>query len=187
MSAILVPDTRIDENEEGLGVTYEIIEGERVERNMGVFELSVSNILENDLSLFTRDRELGRTFVEMHYRMRPNHPITIPDVSFVSFLHWPKKRSLPRNKEAWHFVPNLAAEVISPNDKMSEVMLKLRRYFEAGVQSVWHLMPFIEAVYVYDSPKKITVFSMGDDLECPSLFPGWKMSLATLFPPETDE
>lgn len=187
MSAILHPGTQIPADGDGLGITYEIIEGERVERNMGVLERSIANMLNRDLTLFVTSQELGRTFVEMTYRMLPHHPITIPDVSFVSFLNWPDRRSMPRDKEAWHFVPNLAAEVISPNDKMSEAIVKLRRYFEAGVQSVWHVMPFIDSVYVYESPTRINVFSLGDDLVCPTLFRDWKMPLAALFPQETDE
>jgi hypothetical protein len=44
MSAILLPAAATTESGHGLDVTYEIIEGERVERKMGAFERSAAEI-----------------------------------------------------------------------------------------------------------------------------------------------
>ena len=54
-------------------------------------------------------------------------------------------------------VSNFVVEIISPTDEFRRVNIKLREYFQAGVQVVWHIFPEDEQVYVYTSPTKVTI------------------------------
>ena len=63
-----------------------------------------------------------------------------PDVAFVSTARWPLDRALPETGD-WDVVPDLAVEVISPNDVFKDVLAKVREYFHYGVQVVWVIAP----------------------------------------------
>lgn len=49
------------------------------------------------------------------------------------------------------------AEVISDNDNINTVELKLKEYFDAGVQVVWHIFPNLKRVYVYTSTTEVKI------------------------------
>jgi Uma2 family endonuclease len=51
-------------------------------------------------------------------------------------------RMRPRTKGAWmEFAPEIAVEVLSPNNNASEIAYKRRKYFEAGAEQVWIAAP----------------------------------------------
>jgi Uma2 family endonuclease len=82
---------------------------------------------------------------------------------------------------AWAVVPALAIEVISPTDLAEEVVLKVREYFQAGVQLVWVVFPAEQQVYVYESPTKIRILSRVEELDGGSVLPGFRLPLTALF------
>ena len=85
-------------------------------------------------------RSLGRLASEMLFRLAPS-----PTSS--AGRTWPSSPTsagpgppVPKTA-AWHVVPDLAVEVISPNDLAVEVLRKLDDYFRAGVRQVWVVYP----------------------------------------------
>ncbi|HUG91719.1 MAG TPA: Uma2 family endonuclease [Planctomycetaceae bacterium] len=160
---------------------YEVVDGRVVELEpMGAFESWLSNLLKDHLSPFVRSHGLGRVVHEMLFNLLPIRQQRRPDLAFVSYGRWPKRRAVPR-KNAWPVVPDLAVEVISPTNSMDAVLLKIREYFQAGVQQVWVVLPEEEQVYVYDSPTTIRVLTRDDELTSESILPGYRLPLAELF------
>jgi Uma2 family endonuclease len=104
----------------------------------------------------------------------------IPDVAFVSLARIPVEGD-PIGP--WKISPDLAVEIVSPNDLIEEVETKIREYFAAGVQQVWLVSPLLETVTIYDSLTKLTVLQAGDELTSPALLPGFRCSVAALFQP----
>ncbi|HMD50182.1 MAG TPA: Uma2 family endonuclease, partial [Bryobacteraceae bacterium] len=76
--------------------------------------------------------KLGRAFAEQEYDFRGN--AHAPDVSFFG----PEKCKLyDGNRRVQRFVPDLAIEVVSPNDTYEALMKKARRYRSCGTTEVW--------------------------------------------------
>jgi len=76
--------------------------------------------------------------------------------------------------------PDLAVEVMSPNDRFTEVIGKVREYLRAGVEIVIVVDPENEAAWIHSmaSEKHLTI---NDSLEAPGLLPGWSLPLRDLF------
>ena len=65
-------------------------------------------------------------------------------------------------------VPRTAIEILSPTQVIGELLEKAARYFAAGVQSYWLVVPELRAVAVYSAPKKYKYFYNGDTLVDPT-------------------
>jgi Uma2 family endonuclease len=103
-----------------------------------------------------------------------------PDVAFVSHERWPLDRRPPRTA-AWDVVPDLAVEVISPNNRSNYDRQKLVEYFRAGVPAVWFVYPDLFKVDVCDSPMSVRILALGESLEWGTILPGFTLPLAVLF------
>lgn len=168
---------------------YEVIDGKRVRTPpMGVFAVWIASQLHSHLAAYVRTQNLGRALTEALFHLpSPINRDRRPDVSFVSFGRWPKNRSVPRTDNAWDVVPNLAVEVVSPNDVADEIQEKIGEYFRVGVELVWVVYPMQSQVHVYASPTQITGLAKSDTLDGGTVVPGFRLPLAELFtePEET--
>ncbi|HZF12492.1 MAG TPA: Uma2 family endonuclease [Thermoanaerobaculia bacterium] len=77
--------------------------------------------------------------------------------------------------------PDLVVEVLSPDDRWSEVMEKLEDYFAAGVAVVWVVDPRLQQVFAYRSLATVEVLAKGQALTAPDLLPGFSLPLVDLF------
>jgi Uma2 family endonuclease len=154
---------------------------------MGAFETSIASILAQLISPITRTNNLGRVESEMLFLIDAEHDTQRrPDVAFVSFVKWPRSRRVPRTA-AWAVVPDLAVEVVSPTNTATEVEEKLLDYFAAGVGRVWVVHPVPERLYDYLSPTHVGILTRADELDGAPQLPGFRLPLADLFPPESEE
>lgn len=78
--------------------------------------------------------------------------------------------------------PELVVEVLSPQDRWSEVMEKLSDYFEAGVDRAWVVDPRSRRVFAYRSLAQVELFEGEDVLRDEEILPGYRLSVAELFP-----
>jgi Uma2 family endonuclease len=77
--------------------------------------------------------------------------------------------------------PELAVEILSPNDKMSKVNAKIREYLLSGTKQVWLVDYEERKVWVY-RPNQVHDAVAGDDvLNGGDDFPGLSIRLADLF------
>jgi Uma2 family endonuclease len=77
--------------------------------------------------------------------------------------------------------PVLAVEVLSPNDRTSEVNEKIADYLRAGVKVVWLADPELKKVSVYRPPLLLTVYKCGDELSGGEEMPGFSCKVADFF------
>lgn len=104
--------------------------------------------------------------------------IVIPDVAFV------RADRLPPEAERWHiapFAPDLAVEVISPNDRYVEVMEKIARYQRAGVPVVWVVDPRRRAVEVRALGRPQVTLHEQETLDGGDVLPGFTLAVADIF------
>jgi Uma2 family endonuclease len=106
-------------------------------------------------------------------------------VAFVSYKRWPKGRAWPHT-DPWPVVPDLAVEVVSPNDLAEDLRIKVSEYFKAGVQQVWIVYPKLALVDVYESATAMRVHGRTDELDGGSILPGLRLPVASLFEAEAE-
>lgn len=160
---------------------YEIVDGQRVE--MPPTSIGAS-LVTTDLTAhrWSQTKTHGRTVMDALFHLAlPVDRNRRPDIAYVSFERWPKDR-VPGTENAWDVVPDAAVEVISPNDLIEEVVVKLDEYFRAGVRLAWVVFPNPQLVYVYESYTQICVLTRADTLDGGSVVPGFRLSLSELFP-----
>jgi Uma2 family endonuclease len=77
-------------------------------------------------------------------------------------------------------VPDIAVEIVSPNDKYSEVSVKVKRYLEDGVKLVWVLEPETRQILVYTADG-VTQLSGEMTLTGGDVLPGLAIALSDIF------
>lgn len=142
--------------------SFEIVRGRVVEKQLGLFENFIASTLYYRLTQYCENQPLGWTVIETPFVIPGSGNHRKPDVAFVSYGTWPSSRPIPR-LNAWFVAPDLAVEVISPNDKAFDVLEKVHEYFAAGVRQVWQIYSQVEQVWIYESPTSIRVLTRADE------------------------
>ncbi|HEU5115309.1 MAG TPA: Uma2 family endonuclease [Isosphaeraceae bacterium] len=181
----VVPSQSLDDPREQLSrpdAHYEILDGQVQEKpSMGIFSTLVSLRLYALLASHVDTEQLGAVVHEALFVLDANRPLKrSPDVAFVSAERWPLTRSIPAEGD-WEVVPDLAIEVISPNDVERDIEGKLLEYFEAGVKQVWHVRPLVQNVTVYRSLRDVRIFTADDHIDAGELLPGFRAPLGPIF------
>jgi Uma2 family endonuclease len=161
---------------------YEIVDGQRVDiPPMSVYTTWLASRLHGRLWPYVEEHGLGTCVVEMLFILDAGRNLRRrPDVAFVSAGRWPLSREIPLTGD-WDIVPDLAVEVLSPNDLFQDVLTKLQEYFQYGVQLVWAVVPEAQQVYVYDSPTHVRILTVRDTLTGGQVLPDFHLPLASLF------
>lgn len=168
---------------------YEIIDGRRVELPpMSLYANWISFEIASEIRSFAKANNLGIALTEALFHLA----LTIdrnrrPDVAFVSYERWPKERGISLRVNAWDVVPDLAIEVVSPTDLVEELMEKLEEYFQAGVRLVWVIYPKQRLLFIYDSLTTVRGLTHTDEVDGGAVLPGFRLSLASLFPKVKEE
>ncbi len=102
----------------------------------------------------------------------------LPDIAFVAEERIPEEGD-PAG--IWRITPDLAVEVISPNDIYVKVTRKVDEYLEAGVKQVWLVSPEQKSITIYRSPFEVTVFQDDMELVSEDLLPGFRCQLGEIF------
>lgn len=160
---------------------YEVVDGVRVEHEpMGAFETVLASWLCHLLLSFAASRKLGMAVNETLFVLDTQRNLQRrPDVAFVSYARWPEPVIAREN--AWHVVPDLAVEVVSPTNLAEEIDTKIADYFQAGVRLVWVIYPDSGRVYVHRSPTQVTVLERTDTLDGGEVLPGLQLPIERLY------
>jgi Uma2 family endonuclease len=100
-----------------------------------------------------------------------------PDISF-----WSRER-LPEVPEGYIEVPpDLAIEVVSPNDHYSRVQQKVRHHLSHGVRLVWVVDPMDRSVTVYRSLQQAIILQEKEIIAGEDELSGFSCLVADFFP-----
>jgi Uma2 family endonuclease len=99
-----------------------------------------------------------------------------PDGAFTVAARVP-----PRGTGYCEVVPDLVLEVVSPSDRLREVLGKVGEWLDAGVRVVWVVWPARRQIDIYTMDGAHAVLAIGDALTCPDLLPGFALPVAEVF------
>lgn len=157
----------------------ELIDGVLVEKAMGWYEARLGFVLGFYLQLYNREHQAGILLGEQGLmRVRPGQ-LRMPDVAFYSWNHFPK-RLLPRG-QILGVVPDLAVEVLSPDNTKKEMARKRQEYFDGGAKLVWEVYPKKRCVYVYTAPDSVAILDESQALDGGIVLPGFSLSIREWF------
>jgi Uma2 family endonuclease len=160
----------------------ELIDGIVREKSMGTENAAIHTLISYYLNALVLPGKLGRVVdAEGMYQCFPRAPKRVrkPDVSFIRLDRLPDGR-VPVG--ICRVRPDLAVEVVSPNDTYEEIDEKLADYFDAGVPLIWVVTPKTRTVLVYQSDGTARRLRDSDDLTADPVLPGFRVRIADLFP-----
>ncbi|MCX7967837.1 MAG: Uma2 family endonuclease [Armatimonadetes bacterium] len=157
------------------GRKYELVDGEAKEVPAGVEHDAI--VVRIGFLMYPFAQKFGiLTASSAGFRMVTGN-IRSPDVSFVL------RERLPEGKPPKGFMdgaPDLAIEVISPNEDWAEMGRKLGEYFMSGAKEVWLVDPDKVTVTVYKSLTDVQVFHADDEITGGDLLPDFRCKVADL-------
>jgi Uma2 family endonuclease len=77
--------------------------------------------------------------------------------------------------------PDLAVEVLSPDDRAGEVVAKVMSWLDAGCVAVWVVDPKTFTVTTYGPDRKATILRSDDTLGGGDVLPGFNVPVADVF------
>ncbi len=158
------------------GRKWELIDGEAKEVPAGHEHDAIGIQVAVLLKPFVRGRGV-LAGSQAGFRMASGN-IRSPDVSFT------RKERLPEGKPSKGFeelAPDLAVEVLSPNDDVADLPRKVNEYFQSGAEQVWLLEPEALRVTVYTAPTISTRYERDEEFLGGSLLPGFRCRAVKLF------
>lgn len=130
------------------------------------------------LAAFVEDGDLGFVASNDTGFISERDPDTVrgPDLSY-----WSRQR-LPAVPEGYVTVPpDLAVEVVSPNDRFGAVQAKVKHYLERGVRLVWVADPQDRSVTVFRPGRPADILEENEMLTGADVLPGFGCRVGELF------
>ncbi|NJO82867.1 MAG: Uma2 family endonuclease [Blastochloris sp.] len=126
-----------------------------------------------------RSKTLGRIFIESGFVLaRDPDVVRGPDFAFVAADRAPQGTQLD---EYLNGAPDLAVEVVSPNDIATDIRRLINLYFAAGARLVWIVYPEFMLVEVHRADNTISVLHVDDELDGEDVLPGFRTPVRALF------
>jgi Uma2 family endonuclease len=164
---------------EGLG-RCELVRGELVMMSPSGFEHSViiaeiTRVLGNHVAELCLGRVTGAE--AGFFITRDPDTVRAPDVAIVRAERIPA--IMPRG--FFEGAPDLAVEVVLPNDRHSEVSAKVHEWLSAGCRLVWVVDPEARTVTQYRSRTEIAILTAAETLTGGDVVPGFSIAVSAIF------
>jgi Uma2 family endonuclease len=177
LQAASTPDDVLELETQGL---FELVRGRLVEKQMSSEANEVAGIIGGLLFNYLRASGAGKHYPEQSFQCFPHDPVLVsrPDISVVS-----STRIAGVNKTGHVTIaPDLAIEVVSPNDKIFELDEKLDDYRKAAVKLVWVVDYKSRTVRVRPLGGRPAELEETDILKGDPVLPGFSVLVSELFP-----
>jgi Uma2 family endonuclease len=158
----------------------ELVNGELITMAPAGFEHgTVIMRLARLLANYVNQHKLGLTVgAETGFILR-RKPDTVrgADIAFVSNARLPD----PLPKAYFPGAPDLAVEVVSPDDRYKDVERKAKDYVDGGAQLVWVVDPRKRTITVHRPDSKPLILHEGEELDGAQVVPGFRCAVAEVF------
>jgi Uma2 family endonuclease len=138
------------------------------------------------LDPFCGAEHLGEVMTKMPYVQVFNanwvRAARVPDLMFFAADRWQQyiTETYGWQSKPFVLVPDLAVEVISPNDLYTDIQDKVDRYLDDRVRLIWVIDPQRKRVSVYKGERHVKL-NEDDTLSAGELIPGFNIRLRELF------
>lgn len=132
------------------------------------------------LGQYVRENNLGTVYAAETGFKISSDPDTVraPDVAFISR---DRVEEMGEVEGFWPGAPDLAVEVVSPNDLYTEVEEKVLSWLEAGSRMVVVVDPRNRTVSVRRRQAEVQILMEHDTLDGGDVVPGWELPVADVF------
>ena len=159
------------------GFQYELVDGEiRRLGPRGWRHGSVCSCLGARILTFVAARKLGCVACDPGVRL-PQGNVRAPDIGFVASGRFEDDKA-PAGFSS--VIPDLAIEVLSPEDRPRFVLDKVGEFLEAGVRLVWVIDPERRQATRYRSITDVRTIAGEDELDGEDVLPGFRCRLAEI-------
>lgn len=172
------------------GKFYELVDGRLVEHKMSFWSSYVAGVISHLLNSYCREHRLGWVLPEgTSFQCFPALPgrVRKADVSFIRL----QRVSLAQATTEGHcpVAPDLAVEVISPNDTAYEIDEKVREFLDAGVPLVWVVNPEQRTVKIHRASGPGAILRENDEISGEDVISGFRCRVGdfTLPPPGVEQ
>jgi len=159
----------------------ELVKGKVVEMNLpkpkhGFICAEIAAIL----YAFVKPRKLGRVFSNDSGVITERDPDSMrgPDVGFYSYARVPPGKVADEYFDA---KPELAVEIVSPDDVWARVLEKVAELLDAGVTVVCVADPRNETIQVHRADQPVQHLRGDDELTFPDVLPGFSCRVSQCF------
>jgi Uma2 family endonuclease len=164
------------------GCIHELVDGEHVVSPKDVpSHGDVCTRLSAALLAFAETRRLGAVWdSNTGFRMN-NSNVRAPDVSFVSRARLKEQEYRRWTRRVFPGAPDLAVEILSPNNTREEMDGRLKDYFSSGTRLAWIVDPEAQQLEACHSLTERRWAGSGGFLDGEDLLPGFRYPIADLF------
>ena len=157
---------------------YELDHGELIEVSCANYTHNrIRGKIETALNGFLSGHPVGEAVAEQEFRIGED-TVKRPD---VAFLRAEVAARIEKSKSILAVVPDLVAEIVSPNDTAQQLMRNVDQLLEAGCRCVWVIYPAERKVHAYGQNDQVRALGVGKNLEAPELLPGFALPISQLF------
>jgi Uma2 family endonuclease len=163
----------------------ELVNGEIVEKTVSKKSSRVEVRIASLIDAYLAEHPVAEVYSSsLGYTCFPDDPDRMrkPDVSVVLLE---RLRGLPADVGYMPIVPDLAVEVISPNDLTYKIDDKLKEYLAAGFPLVWIADPNARTITVHPRNGRPVIFTEDDEITAESVLPGFRCRVRDFFPAAT--
>ena len=136
--------------------------------------------LTTPLDLHVRRNKLGAVYAAKTGFKLHSNPDTVlaPDIAFIEGH---RVRAIGDATGYWPGAPDLAVEVLSPDDSVSEIERKVSSWLAAACRQVWVVSPMKRTITIHTPQKDIVTLTEKDTLNGGEVLPGFEISVAEIF------
>lgn len=156
------------------GRPFELIDGRMVFKMPDNPHSEAQSLLGAELVFYFKANPIGRVRTESTVRLWPENPHEgrVPDIAVVL------NENVQEDERYDTRAPDLAIEIVSYDDRWTELLAKARLYLEKGSRVVWIADPYEKVVVVITPNEQRWV---RDILTCSELLPGFSINVQDIF------
>ena len=159
----------------------ELIDGEVVQKSMPSYShATLVSELVTELNNYVRRTHEARVTTEMRHLQRDDAWVFLPDIAVT--LKTRLFASPSQLRGPVEVLPDLAVEVLSPDDQPGRLSQRIAHYMASGVRLLWVIDPETERVTVWEPGKTPRDLAAPAVLTAAPVLAGFDLDLAALFP-----
>ena len=164
------------------GYNHEVVDGELViSPKNNPYHGNICAELLMAMCAFAKAHRLGAVWDSSTGFWMYNRNCRAPDVSFISKERLQALGFKRNSRNFFPGAPDLAVEVLSPNNTRKEIDERLKDFFGSGTQIAWIINSDTESVEICHALEQRKLLGFGADLDGEYLLPGFRYPIADLF------